>query len=65
MPVSVFILFSRSFLFLADTIPFIFLFSFLRAPFRFFSCFVMSDPIRWHLKLLARDLVPDVCFFSI
>ena len=36
---------------------------FSRTPFRFFSCFVLSNPIRWHLKLPARALVSYVCFF--
>ena len=31
----------------------------------FYYCFVWSNPIRWHLKLLARALLSDVCFLSI
>ena len=65
MRVPIFVLFSYSFLFLVDTVPFLFLFSFSRTPFRLFSCFVLSNQILWHLKLLARALVSDVCFFSI
>ena len=38
---------------------------FLRTPFLFLSFFVWTNPIHWHLKLLARDLVLDVCFLSI
>ena len=60
-----FILFSHSFLFLADAVPFLFLFSLSRTPFRYFSCFVMSNPIWWHLKILVRALVSDACFFPI
>ena len=52
MPVSVFIIFSRSFSYLAD-------------PCRFFSCFFTILFFRWYLNLLASDLVSDVCFLSI
>ena len=65
MPVSVFILFSRVFSFLADAVPFVFFSSFSQTPFRLFSCLVLYNTIRLHLKLLARDLMSDVCFFSI
>ena len=63
--ISVFILFSRSFLFLADAVLFFFFFCFLRTLCCFCSCFVLSNPICWHLKLLARALVLVVCFLSI
>ena len=46
--------------------PFLFYFlvrfRFLRTSFRFFSCFVFLNPTHWNLKLLAMDLVSDVCF---
>ena len=46
--------------------PFLFYFlipfRFLPTPCSFFSCFVWYNPIRWHLKLLARALVSDVFF---
>ena len=49
--------------------PFLFYFivpfCFLWSPCHLFSYFVWSNPIHWHLKLLARDLVSDVCFLSI
>ena len=64
VPVFIFIQFSRSFSFRADAVLFLFLFCFSRKPCRFFSCFVWSNPICWHLKLLARALVSDV-FFSL
>ena len=41
------------------------LFRFSRTLCHFFFCFACSNPIRWHLKLLARALVSDVCFISI
>ena len=48
-----------------DAVPFLFLVYFSRTPYCFFYCFVQSNLIRWHLKLLARALVSDVCFLSI
>ena len=52
MPISIFILLSCAFSFLVDPVPFL---SF------FFRCI----PFHWHLTLLARALVSDVCFLSI
>ena len=46
------------FYFLVDPVPFCFSWT----PCHFFSCFAWYNPIRWHLKLLARALVLDVCF---
>ena len=63
--ISVFIIFSCSFSFLADAVPFLFLFCFSRTLSRFFSCPVWFNPICWHLKLLAMALVSDVYFLSI
>ena len=49
--------------------PFLFYFlvsfRFSQTPCRFFSCFVLSNSICWHLKLLARAWVSDVCSVSI
>ena len=43
-------------------IPFLFL---SWTPCRFFSCFIWFIPIRWHLSLVVRALVSDVCFLLI
>ena len=44
---------------------FLITFGFLRTPCRLFSCFVLSNPIFWSLKLLARALVSDIFILSI
>ena len=54
-------LFSFLFYFLMDPVPF----RFSRSSCHLFSCFFLSIPIRWHLNLLARALVLNVCFLSI
>ena len=53
--ISVFIIY------LVDPVPF----HFLQTLYCFFACFVRSNPIRWHLKLLARALLSEVFLFLI
>ena len=65
MPVSVFIIFSRSFFSLTDAVSFLFLFCFSRTPSYLFYFLVWFNLICWSLKLLARALVLDVCLLSI
>ena len=54
-------LFPFLFFFLIDPLPF----HFLGTPCRFFYSFVLFNLVRWHLTLVVRALVSDVCFVSI
>ena len=54
-------LFPFLFYFLVYPVPF----RFSWTPCRFFSCFVWSNLICWHLTLVVGALVLDVCFPSI